>query len=75
MDLHQVCSNYTPGDKNGPPGGHMFYIGLYKGKHDIFFLSETTRTKALIFGTTTKFVQIMPLGAKMGQPEGSHCFT
>ena len=30
--------------------GHMFYIGLHKGKPDKFFLSETTRTKALLFG-------------------------
>ena len=27
--------------------GHMFYIGLHKGKHDKFFWSETTRIKAL----------------------------
>ena len=31
VDLYQVCSNYPPGAKNGSaPGGHMFYIGLYR---------------------------------------------
>ena len=30
--------------------GHMVYIGLYREKHEIIFLSETTRTRALIFG-------------------------
>ena len=34
----------------GRPGGHMFYSLIYKGKHDEIFLSENTRTKALIFG-------------------------
>ena len=29
VDLYQVCSNYTPGAKNGPaPRGHMFNIGF-----------------------------------------------
>ena len=33
VNLYQICSNYIPGAKNGPPkGGHMFYIGLYTGK-------------------------------------------
>ena len=28
---HQVCSNYTPGAKNGPaPGVKLFDIGLYR---------------------------------------------
>ena len=31
MDLYRVCSNYTPGTKNGPtPRGHMFNIGLHR---------------------------------------------
>ena len=33
-----------------PPGGHMFYIGLIKRKHEKIFLSETTGPRALIFG-------------------------
>ena len=30
VNLYQVCLNYFPGAKNGPPRGHMFYIGLYR---------------------------------------------
>ena len=38
------------------------------------FLSETTRPRALIFGmlTSTKFVQIIPLGPKLGPSQGSY---
>ena len=51
MDLYQVCSNYSPGAKNGTvPGGHMFYIGLYRENVKKISLSETTGPKALIFG-------------------------
>ena len=32
------------------PGGHMFYIGLYRENIYKFFLSETFRPRALIFG-------------------------
>ena len=49
-NLYQVTANYIPGAKNGPPRGHMFYIGLYREKHGKIFLSETTRPRALIFG-------------------------
>ena len=50
VDLYQVCSNYSPGFKNGPaPGGHMLYIGLYREQHEKIFLSETTRPRALMF--------------------------
>ena len=31
VNLYQVCSNYIPWAKNGPPGGNMFYIA-YIGK-------------------------------------------
>ena len=31
VDLYQVCSNYAPGAKKGPTGGHMLYIGLRGG--------------------------------------------
>ena len=34
VDLYQVCSNYSPGAKNWRPGGHMFYIGLYREQHE-----------------------------------------
>ena len=52
VNLYQVCSNYIPGAKNAPPppGGHMFYIGLYREKHEKIFLSETIWHRALIFG-------------------------
>ena len=33
-----------------PPGGHMFYIGLFRENVVIIFLSETTGPRALIFG-------------------------
>ena len=43
------------GSGNGGGGGawgwgHMFYIGLYREKHDKIFLSETIRPRVLIFG-------------------------
>ena len=64
----------------------MFYIGLYRENMKKFFLSETTRPRALIFHKAysldiwyvaspsgpNKFVQIIPLGPKMGPPLGSH---
>ena len=48
VSLYQICSNYFPGI-NGPPRGHMFYIGLYREKHEKIVLSETLRLRALIF--------------------------
>ena len=48
VDFYQVCSNYTPGAKNGPARGHMFFISLYREQHEKI-LSETTRPIALIF--------------------------
>ena len=33
-----------------PPRDDMFYIGLYRVKHEKIFSSETTRPRALIFG-------------------------
>ena len=46
VDLYQVCSNYAPGEDHGPPRGHIFYKGL-DGENKKFFLSETTRPRAL----------------------------
>ena len=40
------------------PGGHMFYIGLYREKHEKIFLSETTRPRALIFGMKYHLVNL-----------------
>ena len=51
VNLCQVCTNFISGAKNYPtPGGHMFYIGLYREKHGTLFLSEIIRLRALIFG-------------------------
>ena len=67
------------GPKMGQPGGHRFYIGSYRDKHEKKILSETVCHRALIFGIkhhlvdSTKFVQIMPLVPKMGPP-GGHMF-
>ena len=62
------------------PGGQLFYIGLHKGKHDKFFLSITTRTKALILSMQHHLVdhyQICskkgPLG-QMGLPEVTEAY-
>ena len=30
VDLYQICSNYSPGAKNGPAPEVTFYIGLYR---------------------------------------------
>ena len=46
VDLYQVCSNYTPGAKNGS----MLYIGFYRKKPEKIFSSKTIRPRALIFG-------------------------
>ena len=56
----------------------MFYIGLYKEKHETIFLSETTMPRALIFGmkhhleNLYQVVQIISLGPKMAPRQGSH---
>ena len=66
-----------------PPGGHMFYIGLYREKHEKTFLSETKRPRAMIFGMKHHLVNAgvnlyqvcsndIP-GAKNGPPRG-HMF-
>ena len=38
------------GSKMAPPGGRIFYIGLYREKLRKIFLSETIRLRALTFG-------------------------
>ena len=45
--LFKLCHR---GQKWPYPGGHMFYIDLYRENHEKIFLSETTRPRALIFG-------------------------
>ena len=62
-----------------PPRGHMFYIGLYREKHETIFLSETTRPRALIFGKKHHLVNLYQVcsnyaqGAKWPHPRG-HMF-
>ena len=50
VNFYQVCANFLLRPKMVPPGGHMFYIGFYREKHEKIFLSETTRPRALILG-------------------------
>ena len=80
MDLLQVCSNYVPRTKIGPrPGGHMFYIGLYR-ENMKKTLAETTMHRVLIFGMYHHLVDLYQVrskyapGAKneMAPPRGSH---
>ena len=73
MDFYQVCTNYPPGAKMG----HMFYIGLYREKHEKT-LSDTTRPRALIFGMKHHLVNNYQVcsnngpGPKIVWPPGSH---
>ena len=56
----------------------MICIGLYRENVKKIFLSETTRSKALIFGMEQHLVDLYQVcsdyshGAKYGQPRGSH---
>ena len=56
--------------------GHMFYIGLYRKKHETIFLSETTRHRALIFSMYRLLVDLYQvcsncaLGAKKVPSQG-----
>ena len=59
----------------------MFYIGLYREKHEIFFLSETTKPKALRFGMRHHLVDLYQVwsnyipAAKNGPALRVTCFT
>ena len=61
-----------------PPQCHMFYIGLYREKHEKIFLSKTTWPGALIFGMKHHLMNLYQVclnyipGAKIGSPRGSH---
>ena len=58
--------------------GKMFYIGLYREKHEKIFMSETTMPRALIFGMKHHLVNLYQVcsnyipWAKKGLPLGSH---
>ena len=60
------------------PGGHLFYIGLYREQHVKIFLSETTRPRALSFDMKYHLVDLYQVcsnyspGAKNGVARGSH---
>ena len=77
VDFYQVCSNCPPGAKNCPvPGGHIFYIGLYREKHGKIVLSETIMPRALIFGMQHEIVDLYQVctnyapGVKIGPTPG-----
>ena len=60
-----------------PPWGHMFYIGLYREKHETIFSSETTRPRAFIFDMKhhlVNFYQVcsnyIPGAKKLPRPRG-----
>ena len=46
------------GPKMAPSRGHMFYIGLYREKHDKILLSETIRPRDLRFGVKHHLVNL-----------------
>ena len=51
----------------------MIYIGLNREKNETFFLSETIRPRAMIFGMYHHLVDYAP-GAKNGPALGGHIF-
>ena len=59
----------------------MFYIGSYGEKHKKIYLSETTRSRALIFGMKHHLVDIYqacsnyPPGTKNGHAPGVTCWS
>ena len=74
-----MSSKYAPWAKHCPaPGGHMFYIGLYRGKHSKIFLHETIKPRALIFGIKHDLVDPYQVcsnyapGDKIARSWGSH---
>ena len=56
----------------------MFYIGLYRGKHEQIFLAETTRHRAWIFGMEHYLIDLDQVcsnygpGVKIGSVPRSH---
>ena len=78
VDLYQVYSNNAHGVKNDPPrGSHVLLRLIYREN-----MKKSSWPRVLIFGicsiiswTSTEFVQIIPLGPKMGPPQGVTCST
>ena len=68
--LPSLFKLYPWGQKRPHPRGHMFYIGLYREKHEKKFLSETIRLRALIFSMKhhlVDFYQVCSNNALWGQ--------
>jgi len=78
VDLYQVCLNNDPCQKWPHPWAYQIYIDLYR--KTIKFFSETTKSRALMFGM---YYQLMALyqvclnydpGPKMAQSRGLFYF-
>ena len=77
MDLYQICSNYTPGDKNGTASGVICFTKAYiernmkkssclkpKGlSHDFWY-------EALSSGLLPSLFKLYPWGQKWPHPVG-----
>ena len=61
------------GQNIDPPGGHTFYIGLKKGKHEKIFFFETTRYEASSSGPLPSLFKLCSWGQKLPRPRG-HVF-
>ena len=48
--LPSLFKLYPRGQNRHSPWGHMFYMDLYREKHEKVFLSETIWPRDLIFG-------------------------
>ena len=78
MDLYQVCSNYTPGAKNGPAPGVKLYIGLYRENVKKSSWLKPQGPRALIFGMLHHQVDLFQVysnyipGARNGLTRGSN---
>ena len=76
MDLYQICSNYTPGAKNGTTQGHMLYIGLYREMHEKSYVwnhkaySLDIWYESLSSGLIPIFLKLYPWGQTLPQPGG-----
>ena len=74
-------SNYVPVVKKGPAQGVTGFRWVYTGKHEQIILSETTRSRALLFDMKHHQVDLFQvysnyaLGAKNGPAPGVICST
>ena len=72
MDLYQVCSNYVPGVKMGPPQvSYVLHSLIGKTRKNLLY---TTRPRALIFGEPLpSLFKLCPWSQKWAHPRG-HMF-